>query len=266
MIKKSKKKVSKTPQSKEQTFIKKTTNILLVVIIILVVIFAGVEAFGGVDLGASNDSLTALTKLQDTVNTQNIISHQISDENKPALIEKMNASGFNLLTDDEFDYEKYSSATIPLSHNISLTAEEIGLIYSYIFLDHPDAYNIILYQIDITSSDGVTTFKTVASIDFYKLYTKHTDSDTSSSSLPKRVYIINSATFDGSEWTHSNPLFNNLSADESKSIKSLVKSVNNAVDLNSYVFTKLTVFIQDLANKTNSTYSFGENLVSFNLK
>ncbi len=265
MIKKSKK--QKAPLSKEQRFIKTSTNILLAVTIIIVVVLSGVKVFGDVDLGSGNDSVNAITKLQESVNTGAIISHQISDENKPALIEKMKTSGFDLLTDNEFDYDKYSSATISLSNNISFTAEEIGLIYSYIFLDHPDTYNINLYQIDITLNDGITTFKTVASIDFYKLYTKYIDSSTTSTnSFPKRVYIINSATFDGSEWSHSTPLFNNLTSDESKNIKSLVNSVNNTIDLNSYVFNKITLFIQDLANKTNSTYTFDENLVSFDLK
>ena len=48
-----------------------------------------------------------------------------------------------------------------MNTSLSLNANDVGLIYSYLFVNNADKYNTILYEIDIETTDNITTIKIV---------------------------------------------------------------------------------------------------------
>lgn len=253
----------KTPLEKEQSFIKIGTNILLIVVFVAAVIIAFNNSFGNVDLsGTDSSSLSTLSLLAEKVDTSKLITNQLSDIDKPELIAKIKTSGLDLLTNDEFDHSKYSADAIHLTNNLTLSANDIGLIYSYLFVDNADKYNTVIYELSITTSGDTTIIKIVSSINFYNAFTSKIaateDSDTISS-IPKRVYLTNTITLANGTYSYSQVIFNNLSLDNSTQVSKLVDEANSSAKLNEHVPKLIINMIETLASKTGSTYSFNFN-------
>ena len=186
----------------EQSFIKLSTNLLMMTVLIFAVVFAYKNTFGTIDLNNTNtDTETSISALINKVDTSLLISNQLSDIDKPQLIEKIKQSELDILSNNEFDYNKYISDNINIKKDIELTANEVGLLYSYLFVDFPDKYNTILYEISITKTDTATTIKTVASISLYNLFTSKISDNESFSSLPKRIYVTNIATYKNNQYS-----------------------------------------------------------------
>ena len=253
---------TKTALEKEQSFVKIGSNILIVVVFVIAVIVAFNNSFGNIDLsGTDSSSLSTLTLLTESVDTSKLFSEQLSDEGKPALINKIKTAGLDILTNDELDYSKYSSDNISINSDLNLTSSEVGLLYSYLFVENTDKYNTVFYEVIITTSGDVTTIKTVASINFYNAFTSKltlTDSETTES-IPRRIYLTNTITFDNGTYSYSQVLYNNLSESNSKEISTLVDTANSSAKLNEYVPKLLINMIETLASKTGTTYSYSAN-------
>ena len=269
-MKKNKKIKTKTPKSsfeKEQSFIKISTRLLIITVFIIAVIVAFNKTFGKIDLSnTETNSLSALSKLSNKVDTTKLISNQLSDTDKPALIEKIKASGLDILTNDEIDYEKYSLDSISINSDLNLNSNEVGLIYSYLFVNNTDKYNTVIYEISITKNNDTITLKTVASINFYNLFTSKlsgSQNDETIKSLPKRIYITNTTTYTNEVFSYSQAVFNNLTESESKEISNLIKNTNKTVDLNNYIPNLIIEMINNIATKTNTSFIFDDNSLTF---
>lgn len=256
-------KPKKSSFEKEQIFVRISTQIFLVIVIIVSVLIAFKNTFGDLDSTQDGASATALEFLSQPVNAEALISRPLNDLNKPALISKIESSNWNLLSNGEFDYDKYNSEQISAEHDLILTDEELGLIYSYLFVNHTDKYDIILYELTITIENDITYIKTVASIDFYKLFiNKLGDTTNSNSSLPRRIYLSNQMIISGGEYTYNQAMINNLTKEQSAEVLNLIKSVNNS-NLNSYIPSLVVSFATSLSNKTATTISYSNNQIAF---
>ena len=253
---------TKTALEKEQSFGKIGTNLLLVVVFVIAIIVAFNNSFGNIDLSdTDSSSLSTLSLLVETVDTSKLFSDQLSDEDKPTLINKIKAAELDILTNNELDYSKYASDNISISGDLTLTSSEVGLLYSYLFVENTDKYNTIFYEVTITTSGDTTTIKTVASINFYNAFTSKltlTNSDTTNS-LPRRIYLTNTTTYTNGVYSYSQVLYNNLSESNSKEVSSLVNEVNSSAKLNEYVPNLLIEMIETWSTKTGTTYSYSAN-------
>lgn len=255
-------KKKKSSFEKEQIFIKVGTNLLLVIVIALSIFIAFKNTFGNLDTDQSPPTTATLELISKSVNTGSLITRPLNDLNKPTLISKIKSSNWDLLSNDEFDYDKYNAEQITAEQSLSLTDEELGLVYSYLFVNNTDKYDVILYELTITSENNISTIKTVASIDFYRLFTSKLGNQDSSSSLPKRIYVTNTVTVSNGAYSYEQALFNNLTKEQSLEVKNLIKTVNNS-NLDSYIPSLIISFIEQLSNKTATIISYSNNQISF---
>lgn len=267
MNKKKKLKLKKTkkPVDKEQAFIKYGTTILMIAVIVFAVVMSVIRIKNNFSLDNLGNYSNALTALTVEVDTNKIITNQLSDEGKAELITKLTNSGLDILTDNEVEYDKYSQKNIAITGNLSLTDQEVGLLYSYLFVNHMGEYDAILYQISISSNDEGYVINTVASVDFNKLFTSKLSKETIDSTLPKRVYVINSATYSNGNFSYSQTLFNNLTEEDSKGVSSAIKQVND-VDIDKYIPFRIITMLNNISLKSNTDLTFSDNNVAFNLK
>lgn len=257
---------NKKTVNKEQQFVKYSTNILLIFVITFAVVFSGYKVYKSLKVDSSDGtSITALANLSKAVDTSKLISNQLSDEDKPALIAKINDAGLDIIEDNEFSYEKYNSDNLSITSPLSLSSSDVGLLYSYLFVPNDNPYDVLLYQVSIEKSDTSTTITIVSSINLYSLFTSKLDSNTNDSikdSLPRRIYLTNSIVINNDK-SYSQTLINNLSETESTETTKLIENTNTNIKLNKYVPDLIMKMIDELSVKTNSDYVFYNGTVCF---
>ena len=147
--KKKNKKIKKplTSQEKEKRFIKIGTRICLVLAISFAIIFGISDAVGSFKEATSTDISEELTKLISGVNRSELIYEEIDNDYFDGMMVKIADSQLDIIDNDKPNHEKYSQDNISLTEDICFTNQEIALLYSYVFMFSPDAYDVIFQQL-----------------------------------------------------------------------------------------------------------------------
>lgn len=259
-----KKKKQKKKLHGEEKFVKMGTRVLMLITIVFCIILGTIKTFSGDEDG--NNYLTAdFTSLYEVCDTREIITIPVSDDYRAGMVEKINTANLDILSDNPStenmpSYEKFSQDNISITSNISFTSQEVALLYSYVYMFNPDAYDTILQQFIINKSDnGVVTIDIVSSISFYDLFTKKVKGQYESnaiSQLPKRIYAINSFTLDNGTCIYSDVKYNNMSVEKSKEVSQLINTATPDINMNNYIPNLVVNFLNELSTKSNTTLTY----------
>ena len=265
MIKKQKKK--RQYINWEDKLIRIGSRALTITTIFLCIILGTINTFSGEQ--DPNTYLTAdFTALYEACDYTKIITDPVTDDNFDPMVEKIKNSGLDILDKGIPKYDKFDQDEINMTSDISLSSQEIALLYSYIHMNSHDPYDVIIRQLNITNENNIINIYSVCTIDFDSLFTKKVKGSYQSealSQLPKRVFIINSLTFEDDVPLYTTALYNNMDEAQSNNVTTLINSVTIDIDMSKYIPDLITKFLDDLSTKTNSTLSFENNGIKLTL-
>jgi len=252
---KNKQKRKRTSAEKEQTFINISTKILVIITIIAAVAYAVIS----IKNQFNSSGLKALEELGKEPDTSTIITRPITDELYTSLNSKIENSGFDVLVDGEVDYGKFCQTTIDITNNLSLTSNELGLLYNSIHLTNPDKYSMIVKQVDTEKLSNGYKLKIVCTVDMKTLFPSVPD-------VPARVYITSESEIKSGVITPLKTIYNNLSTSLSDELSTAINDQESKPNIQNYIPSLIVNFMKNIVQKTNTTLEVSNNQISFNLK
>lgn len=253
-MKKKTKKIPKTPKQKEELFVNIGTKILLAITIIVAIVYAII----GVKNSLKGSDYKLIEELGKEVDTSQFLTDPIETQHETSLLAKLERSGLDLTEEGVVVYEKFNRTEIPISENISFTANEYAVLYNLIFLNNSDKYGIDLKQLQFETIDGGYKIKSVCTIALKSLVP-------SLESVPTRIYLINECEIKNGVITPLSTSYNNLSSSLSKTLTETINDSAN-MDIETYVAKQIVKFSNNLATRTNCDVVVNGTAISFNLK
>lgn len=248
------KKIPKTSKQKEELFVNIGTRILLVITIVIAIVYSVL----GIKNSLKDSDYKLLEELSKEVDTSQFLTDPIATQHETSLYTKLENSGLDLTEEGTVVYEKFNRTEIPISENITLTANEYAVLYNLIFLNSPDKYGIDLKQLQIEAIDGGYKIKSVCTFNLKSLIT-------GLDGVPTRAYLINECEIKSGVITPLSTTYNNLSSSLSKTLTETINDSAN-VDMEKYVAKLLVKFSTNLATRTNCDIVVSGTNISFNLK
>lgn len=257
LFKKKKKKERK--KLTEQQFVTRMSRIIFAVMIIVVlgvVVYQSYKSF----TDSTNSQNSVFSSLNEQCKISDITSKTISDTDKTGLINKLENAKIYIFDGFKISPNKFSN--LSTSEEFTLTETELVFFINELLDVGTNYYSVIYYDVEIVSS---TTIKCVAETNFSALCRFSNDQlklyNTMGYTVPDKVYLTTSTTL--GESLSSDIVFNTLDSNKSLQAKNFVNNSRTNFAVENVLYNTLISTLNNFCDKTNLSYSFQNDLITF---